>query len=674
MPRKYILKSQRTSNVAIDFEKDLTEEQYKVVTAPKGPLLVIAGAGSGKTRTITYRLAYLVQKGISLKSLLLLTFTNKAAHEMVSRVECLLKRDLNPLWAGTFHHVGNLILRRHAEKLGYTDRFTILDRNDSKDLMAEVIKEEKKSSQKKYPKPEVLLDVYSYWINTMKSFHQLFEEKYSHLFEWHDEIKKIFKGYEEKKKRANLMDFDDLLKNWLLLIQDNNDLLDKYSQRFRHILIDEYQDTNYIQAEITNLLASHHKNIMVVGDDAQSIYSFRGAEFKNIIDFPKKYPDCQIYKLETNHRSTPEILNIANESINLAKVGFAKNLRAKKQAGKQPAVVSFTDVYKQAEFIGQRILELHNEGIPLSKMAVLYRSHYHSLELQMELSRRSIPHEVRSGIRFFEEAHIKDIIAYLKVVVNPRDLLAWRRILRIIPNVGDKTSERLLLKINSSSEPEKFILSQDSLSLVAKNAQKSFQDFQTLIKKLQKSRQPSPMIDTIIDSGYSEYLKISYINYENRLQEIKELIDFALIFNNLQDFLSTLSLAGNVSGEEIISSKPREKEAVVLSTVHQAKGLEWDVVFIIWLAEGRFPSYLSFGDSNQEEEERRLFYVAVTRSKSELYLTYPISHRTREGRIILKSSRFLQEISDGSYEKWLVEEEFNDTEDDFSDDLIEEWD
>ena len=661
----------------IDYKKELTEEQLPIVQAPGGPLLVIAGAGSGKTRTVTYRVAYLVESGVPLEHILLATFTNKAAREMIYRVEGLLKRNMGGLWAGTFHHLGNLVLRKHAKKLGYEQNFTILDRADSKDLLDRSVKEagpalagsrntlediikrrELPTKERKFPKGEVLQDIYSYMANSQKTLPKVIEAKYPHLFDLQGEVKRILDVYEETKLKQNLMDFDDLLTNWLRLLLEEEKVQKELSRRFLHILVDEYQDTNLVQAQIIDLLATEHHNLMVVGDDSQSIYSFRAAEFRNIIDFPKRYPDCQIFKIETNHRSTPEILNLANDSIRNAAERFEKNLKPVRRPGKPPAVASFRDVHQQAAFVAQRMLELSEEGVPLSQMAVLYRSHYHCLELQMELTRRGIPFEVRSGLRLWEEAHIKDVMSYLKVFHNPYDGLSWMRILKLIENIGPKTADRIWQKLQQSSDPQEIITKKAMVEEVQKGGQEAFVKFQTLLKTLQKQvASPSTMISTIIESGYGDYLRLSYANYQARLEELEELGNFALGFAGLEKFLSSLALAGGTAAEEIVGPGQGEDEAVILTTVHQAKGLEWKAVFVIWLAEGRFPSYLSFGSEAEIEEERRLFYVAVTRSKDQLYLTYPVLYQSREGSVVLKASRFIKEISEHRYEKWLIEEE-----------------
>ena len=409
---------------------------------------------------------------------------------------------------------------------------------------------------------------------------------------------------------------------------------------------------------------------MVVGDDSQSIYSFRAAEFKNIIDFPKKYTDCRIFKIETNHRSTPEILALANDSIQNAEEKFDKTLRPVRNKGVSPVVVSFRDVHQQAAFVAQRILEQYNEGAKLNEIAIIYRSHYHCLELQMELTRRGVPYEVRSGLRLFEEAHIKDVMSYLKVFHNPFDGLSWFRILKLLQNVGQKTAEKIWHKIQKTKEPVAEIIKPEMANEVPKSGQEGFKQLQLLLKVLERQQSsPSSMMETILEHGYQEYLRMTYANHSMRLEELQELGNYASEYESLEKFLSAMALVGGTKAEEISAGGSSEKEAVVLTTVHQAKGLEWKIVFIIWLAEGRFPSYLSFNNKKDIEEERRLFYVAVTRSKDQLYLAYPITYQSREGNIVMKASRFIKEVSEHRYQKWLIEDELGLNEDD-----VEVWD
>ncbi len=672
MPHKYKLKTHFNSpnNFRIDYEKELTEEQLKVVTASSGPMLVIAGAGSGKTRTATYRVAYLVESGVPLDRILLVTFTNKAAKEMLSRVEMLLKCDVRGIWGGTFHHIGNRILRKHAKLIGYESNFTILDRGDSKQLVDSCVVEANVDTKaRRFPKSDAMLSIFSLAINTQREIADVVAYNYPQFEPLTSEIEKINNLYQKRKQKQNLMDFDDLLVNWLKLLQKNKDIAEKYSAKFLHVLVDEYQDTNLIQAQIMDIMARKHRNIMVVGDDSQSIYSFRGAHFKNIIKFPKVYQDARMFKLELNHRSVPEILSLANESISLAKEKFDKTLQPNRPGGQKPVLIPVNTVQEQAAFIAQRMLELREEGLGLNDMAVLYRSHYQSMEVQMELTKRGIPFEIRSGLRFFEEAHIKDVLAHLKIFHNHYDEISWTRILKLLDKVGPRTAEKIFKHISQAIDPMKEIYSAKTYAMVPVAGQRGFKSFVSLLMKLSDyENNPSEMIKIVYESSYSEYLKNKYPNFQERLEDLEQLGSYSIQFKTLEEILSSLALVSGIESETVVDGSPNEKEACVLSTVHQAKGLEWKVVFIVWLADGKFPSYLSFGKESEMEEERRLFYVAVTRAKDELYLLYPLIHSGYEGQVLLKTSRYIEEVPESLYERWDIEEDAGfETETDISD-------
>lgn len=659
MPQKYILKpAAAETNFRIDYQNELTGEQLPIVTSSGGPMLVIAGAGSGKTRTVTYRVAYLVESGIPLDRILLVTFTNKAAKEMLSRVELLLKSNVKGIWGGTFHHVGNLILRKHAKQVGYSPNFTILDRADSKDLIDACTADAQIDTKaRRFPKGDLLQDVYSLHLNTGRNIVDVVAYNYPQFEPLTEEVEHIYKLYRERKKQNNLMDFDDLLYNWWKLLHENAEVAEGYAKKFLHILVDEYQDTNTLQAKVIDIMAKGHRNLMVVGDDSQSIYSFRGAHFKNIINFPKTYPDARMFKLELNHRSTPEILSVANASIFLAKEKFEKNLQAKRPSGQKPVVVPLTSVFEQASFIAQRMLELREEGHTLNDMAVLYRSHYQSMEIQMELTKRGIPFEVRSGIRFFEEAHIKDVLAYLKIFHNQKDEISWSRILKLLPKIGPRTAEKIYRQLYQSADSIAEVISDKIMPSVPSGAERDFRRFQSLIEELrEKINAPAEMIKAIGSSGYADHLKNQYANYRDRMDDLEQLGSYATQYKNLEELLSALALASGIEAEVIVEGEEKEKEACVLSTIHQAKGLEWKAVFVVWLADGRFPSYLSFNKEEEMEEERRLFYVAVTRAKDELYLTYPIVYSSYDGEVLMKTSRFLEELPSWTYETWEIEQ------------------
>src|SRR5213082_2635505 len=446
MPRQYTLqRAHSLAGSAIDYAAELNEQQYAAVTAPPGPLLVIAGAGSGKTRTLTYRVAYLLENGVDARNILLLTFTNKAARQMLDRVSNLLPVDAAGIWGGTFHSIGNRILRRHGSALGYSSGFTIMDREDQKDLINAVVAGAGIDPKEiRFPKGDVLAEIFSFVVNTESSMDELLAGKFPYFLPLLEKIKDVQIRYEKKKKATNSLDFDDLLEKTLSMLQQHEGVAAFYRRQFQFILVDEYQDTNKIQADLVDMLALDHKNVMVVGDDAQSIYSWRGANFQNILEFPKRYPDAQVFKIEMNYRSVPEILEVANAAIAANVQQFRKHLSPTRESNAvKPALVALNDGGEQAQFVAQRILELRDEDVDLNDIAVLYRAHYHAIELQLELSRRGIPYQITSGIRFFEQAHIKDVISFLRLVANPRDEVAFKRMVKLLPGIGNRSGENL---------------------------------------------------------------------------------------------------------------------------------------------------------------------------------------------------------------------------------------
>ncbi len=633
----------------IDYAGELNEQQLRVVMAGEGALLVIAGAGSGKTRTLTYRVARLVESGVPPDRILLLTFTNKAAREMLHRVEILLGADVRRVTGGTFHHVGNLVLRRHAALAERRPDFTILDREDSKDLMEGLIAGNRAFRESpKRPRADVVLEILSFSRNTETPLGRVIERRFPVFLEITDPIAQVCNRYAARKRDLNLVDFDDLLVFWRDMIAGHPEIREAQRRRWRHILVDEYQDTNRLQADIVERIAGEDGNLMVVGDDSQSIYSFRGADFGNIIDFPKRYPKAQIFRLETNYRSVPEILDLANSSIRHNRRQFHKTLRAVRPPGGLPEVVSTAGAVEQACFVVQRMLELRDEGYEFKEMAVLYRAHYHSMELQMELTRRGIPFQVRSGLRFFEQAHIKDVAAYLKIAVNGRDELAWKRVLRIVPRIGKATAE----KIWGLIEKERLGEVKDTLTGAAL---KGWQDLAALVGRLRGLlKSPAQMIKAVLDGGYEDHLQATYANFGARIDDVRRLADFALRFEDAESFLSELALASGVAGQDSME-EAEPTDVLVLSTVHQAKGLEWRAVFVLWLVDGKFPDARAVREEGGQEEERRLFYVAATRARDRLYLCYPSIADERYMRsVIQRPSRFIAELDRGTYEEVTV--------------------
>jgi len=645
MARKFTLTS-RTAAGQIDFAADLNEEQLAVATAPAGPMLVVAGAGSGKTRALTYRLAWLVNNGVDPSRIMLVTFTNRAAREMLSRVEVLVKQKTRDIWGGTFHHIANRILRRHGKMLDISPDFTILDREDSKDLIASCVQDAGVDiRQRRFPQKSVLATISSFVQNTLEPLEDVLAKRYPMFIREAGEIEKVLMLYMARKRERQLLDFDDLLSLWLRLLSEHEQVRAALANQFLHILVDEYQDTNAIQGAIVDLLASKHRSLTVVGDDSQSIYSFRGGTFENIVTFKERYPDVKEYRLETNYRSVVEILELANASIAHNSRRLDKTLRAKRPSGLKPAIVPTQDHYVQARFIAEYVLHLLDEGRDLNDIAVLYRSHWHSLEIQLELQRRNIPFHVRGGLRFFEQAHMKDMLCYMRILQNPHDELAWLRLLKMLPRVGGALSRRMWIHISRADETLKLASEPETAGLLPAGARPFYVDFVGLIRELAKLDSPAEIIDTVLERCYDDYLISHYDRAELRKQDIRALANFAAQYNTVEAFLADVALSGEFSGETVVTG-PSEQEFVTLSTVHQAKGLEWPIVFIPWLADGRFPTDLAINTQRELEEERRVFHVAVTRAKDELYLVVPQLYRNRSRSLIMmKPSRFLTEIA-----------------------------
>jgi DNA helicase-2/ATP-dependent DNA helicase PcrA len=678
MSRQYTLqRAPRPTSIHIDYAAELNEQQLAAVTAPPGPLLVIAGAGSGKTRTLTYRVAYLLENGIDPRNILLLTFTNKAAREMLDRVANLLPVDASGLCGGTFHSVGNRILRRHGSALGYSSGFTIMDREDQKDLINTVVANAGIDPKEiRFPKGDVLAEIFSFVVNTEKPLDELLAEKFPYFLPLLDKIREVHDRYEKKKKATNSLDFDDLLEKTLSMFQQHESIAQFYRRQFQFILVDEYQDTNKIQADLIDLLARDHRNVMVVGDDAQSIYSWRGANFQNILEFPKRYPDAQVFKVELNYRSVPEILEVANAAIAVNVQQFRKHLSATRQSNTvKPALVALNDGAEQAQFVAQRILELRDEEVDLRDIAVLYRAHYHAIELQLELSRRGIPYQITSGIRFFEQAHIKDVTSFIRFVANPRDEVAFNRMVKLLPGIGNRTAESLwrswensLVATGVDGRSEKTSAAAEVSApgyrdrLLAMNvpakSKKAWEQLAHTLDEIAPGGRPNPpseMIRSVVEAIYDDYAKVNFTNYELRREDLDQLGMFARQFKDVHEFLSQLALISNVDAEAA-PNQTGDKEAVNLSTVHQAKGLEFHTVFVIWLTDGMFPSSRSLDTRAALEEERRLFYVSITRARDELYLTFPHMRLSGGyGDVFQRPSRFLKEIPGRLLEDWEVQ-------------------
>ena len=627
----------------IDFEKSLNSQQLKVVTESDGPSLVLAGAGSGKTRVLIYRLAWLIEQGIDPHNIFLVTFTNKAAAEMRHRAESLLNMDLHGLWMGTFHSMGARTLRRHAEELGYTRDFTIIDEEDAVGIIDQAIDDiGLKKQAGLLPKKNLILNIYSLSINSRRSIDDIVFDYYPHLEDTLVHIRRICALYKEKKQQNNVMDFDDLLTNWLRLLK-TTPAGALYSEKFRYILVDEYQDTNKVQFEILQILAGHHNNILAVGDDAQSIYSFRAADIKNILQFPECFSNTKIFKLEINYRSSPQIVELANNSILNNKDQFEKTLQAELDDHTKPAMVKAADVYKQAEFINKRIYDLRLREMELKNIAILVRSRYQAMEIEMEMIKNRVPYIIRGGKRFFEQAHIKDVLAYIKSAQNPLDEQAFIRAVCIKNGIGPKGARKiyqLMIRDNVTLE--------ELLKKTGAKQKESVRAFYCTINAIKEKTTPHDMLKVAIEE-YHDYCYSSFENYQERMMDLEELLKMAGKYSDPAAFTEALGL---YEGFDKPSHEVREQDHLIISTIHQAKGLEWDIVFVPGMSDIDFPHQRCLETRAKLEEERRLFYVAVTRAKKQLYLLYPeIKYTHNRGAMFSGPSMFIEELPSDLYEK-----------------------
>ncbi len=649
---KYTIKKQDSgSRFLIDYQEALNPAQYEVATSLKGPLLVVAGAGSGKTRTLIYRLARLIETGVSPQNILLLTFTRRAAQEMLKRAALLMDDRCERIAGGTFHSVANTVLRQHGSLIGLHSSFTILDRSDSEEIL-HLLRSTLGLADKKrrFPRKSTILNIISSAQNKNLSLEEVVLNEYDHFSHEIDSLIQLKELYSRYKQQKQLVDYDDLLIKWLELMKSHPALRDRLSHSYQYIMVDEYQDTNLIQAEIVKELAAVHRNVMVVGDDAQSIYSFRGASFRNMFEFQKDFPDGRTLTLEENYRSHQKILDLANQTIEKARMKHDKYLYSRRREGMLPVLIQSPDENMQSKFICQKILELRELDIPLEEMAVLFRSSAQSFDLEIELAKYNIPFQKRGGMKFMEASHIKDALAYLRVIQNPKDAVGWGRILLSLSGIGIKTSQKLIqIVLNAGDLAE-------GIGQLRNEKEKQIHPLLDLLEAA-SSDLPADQVKKIVDYYYP-ILKEKYDDYPKRLKDLDHLKALAERYRSLDLFLSELMLhppdesVAEVEGE-------KEDERMILSTIHSAKGLEWKVVFVIWLLDGKFPSVYSFESEEEMEEERRLFYVAVTRAKEQLYLSYPINiydHRT--GSVLSKPSSFLDRLASGTLEEWaLVEEE-----------------
>jgi len=663
--KQYIIKEHtggpKERAFSIPYKDVLNPSQYEAVTTREGPLLVIAGAGSGKTRTLTYRVARLVEEGIPPGSILLLTFTRKASMEMLRRAASLLDQRCEKVAGGTFHSFANITLRRYGQKLGFESSFNILDRADAEDAINLLRTRLKLNLRaRRFPRKRTIADIYSKAVNKALGIEDVILEEYPHFLEDTPDLLRIHDAYQKHKKKHLLLDYDDLLVCLKNLLEDNEDVRERLSRTYAYIMVDEYQDTNKIQADIVRLLGGMHNNVMVVGDDSQSIYGFRGANFGNIMSFPEIFPDTKIVKLEENYRSTQPILDVANVIIDRAREKYTKILFTRKTEGNAPALVMAENEAMQSQFIAQRILEIREEGVPLGDIAVLFRASYHSFDLEIELNKRNIPFVKVGGFKFMETAHVKDLLAHMKILTNPEDSVSWHRVLLLLENVGPKAADDIFEGVESSRKGVRGLSTINPKPPYAK----AFERFTRAMEDLEADRFPVVEIGARLARYYEPFLEKKFDDYPKRGKDLEHLLTIMERYESLETFLSDMALEPPNASVDDILAPDYDDEQLVLSTIHSAKGLEWHSVFVISALEGRFPAIYAARSDEDMEEELRLMYVAATRAKEKLYFTYPIDIYDRATGMVLSSpSRFIDGISQDILQPWSLVTDYQDDED-----------
>jgi len=639
-----------SSKFRIQYEAHLNASQLEAVMTTDGPVLVIAGAGSGKTRTLTYRVARLVEEGVAPSSILLLTFTRKAAQQMLQRAAGLLDRRCENIAGGTFHSFGNLILRKNVHALGFNSNFAILDRADAEALISLLRKEISATAQvRSLPRKHTLANIFSRAVNKMIPIDDVVYDDYPHLSTELEAINSIYYSYRQYKSQNNFFDFDDLLIYLLQLLKIQPDIRNRISSTYRYVMVDEYQDTNKIQAEILHLLTGVNNNIMVVGDDSQSIYAFRGANFRNIMQFPEMFPGTHTITLEENYRSVQPILNLTNIIIEKAKEKYSKKLFTRKSGGAIPVLIEARDENDQSLYIVNKVSELCRQGIALNQIAVLFRAGYHSFDLEIELNREQIPFIKVGGFKFVESAHIKDVLAHLRVIYSPYDRISWYRILLLIEKIGPATAQKIYDAIKNEASGYTGLLSLKSTVVAAEGLQRLKNLFSTI------DTHPMPleeMGEAVIDY-YLPILKERYDDHPKRAKDLEQLLAIMERYRNLEQFLTDMALEPpNTSIGDTLATETPAEDRLVLSTIHSAKGLEWHAVFIIWALDGRFPSPHALHKEEDLEEELRLMYVAATRARENLIFIYPCDVYDRSlGLVLNRPSRFIDMMPPDILEK-----------------------
>lgn len=643
----------------VEYAEVLNPSQLEAVTHGAGPLLVIAGAGSGKTRTLTYRVARLVEEGVPPETILLLSFTRKASQEMVRRATQLLDRRCQKVAGGTFHSFAHRILRRYHDSIGFGKNFSILDRSDSEDLIGLIRKEIFSAAESRdLPRKSTLATIFSRSINKGLPLEEILYEDYPHFGHQYDVIAKLNEAYQKRKREHHFCDYDDLLTYLHQLLESSADIRDRLAAAYQYILVDEYQDTNLIQSDIISLLAGRHQNVMVVGDDSQSIYAFRGANFKNIITFPDRFAGTRIIKLEQNYRSLQPILDLTNTIIEEAEEKYAKRLFTQRGGGRTPTLVATATENDQSRYVTREIGRLIGQGVAPDDIAVLFRASFHSFDLELELTRCGIEFVKFGGFKFTESAHIKDVLAHLKIISTPKDRLSWYRILMLVERIGQKTAQRIYEAVTEQNSGAVGLL---DLPLKLKN-DTTLDRIKALIANLSEAPPSIQQMGELVVEYYLPYLKQRYDDHPRRLRDLQQLLAIMDRYDDLEQFLADMALEPpNTSIEGRLAGLPEQERRLTLSTIHSAKGLEWHTVFVIWALDGRFPSHHAIDKPEALEEERRLFYVATTRAKENLHILYPSQVYDRMTQTVLyRPSRFLEDIPGH-----LLDRQFFDSSNDF---------
>lgn len=637
---------------SIDYKNLLNAAQFEAASAVEGAFLIIAGAGTGKTRTLVYRLARLIESGYDPKSILLLTFTRKSAKEMLTRATQLLDHRCSQINGGTFHSFANLLIRKYAAVMGLKSNFTILDQGDSEDVI-NLIRTQigVVDKERRFPNKSTIMRILSLSQNTYKPLDQILIEEFPHFLLEGDKLQKIGTAYTEYKRKNNLLDYDDLLIFARDFLLSNSPASNSFLSTLNFVMIDEYQDTNKLQAELVRGLTRLKKNIMVVGDDAQSIYSFRGANFQNIMEFPDNYPGTKVIILEENYRSTQGILNFANRIYEGAAEKFDKELYTHRTGGTNPLIIAALNDKMQSHFVVDQILELREQGVPLQEIAVLFRSSFFSFDLELELTKANIPYIKFGGMKFVETAHIKDVLAFLRITVNATDYVSWYRILLLHEGIGPKSAEKVINELTAGTisihvHPEK---------LNMRHGDTIYNLLNLFYKLTSTQATPEEKLDVIL-AYYHPLFKSKYDDYHKRTKDLEFLLNMASQYETSEPFLSDLAIEPPVDSVTGLGEEDKNDEYLTLSTIHSAKGLEWHSVFVIHALDGFFPSTRSSGKEDALEEERRLMYVAVTRAKTNLFVSYPMNIYDREsGTTLSKPSRFLSGITPDMAEGYLID-------------------